>query len=88
MIFALLVDGVAGLFNFLIQFFPLANSSVVAYVTDQIVEFRALMVQANWIFPVADFFSVVSMVFLVESVYWLFKGIKYILSILTLNLVR
>jgi len=88
MFFTISIDAALGILNNLIQFFPLADSTIVASIDDQLTIFRNFISSMNWLFPVSDFFTAVTAIFLIESVLLSYKIIRYILSVLTLNVVK
>lgn len=80
MFWSMLASATTSLLSYFLTFFPYADEDVVDLIDVQLDAFRGYLAGANWIFPVGDFFTLLSAVFLIESIYWIYRFSRYILN--------
>jgi len=88
MIFKSVIDAVYNLFAYFIGLFPDANEQVVDIMVNGIYDVKTYMVDFNWILPIDTlFFAVNVMIVAIYAVIFI-KTVRWILSIITVNLIH
>lgn len=72
----------------ILQFLPFADPAVISQIDSGLTPFKNYLAGADWFFPMATFFTVVSMVFVIESVILLFKLIHWLAKTLSAGFVH
>ena len=83
-----LVSVIVDVLREVIQLFPLADSETLSLYTDQINSFRDLMAGANWLFPVGDFFTLLSAIVTIELSIFTFRLTKFIIKNVSFGLFK
>jgi hypothetical protein len=83
MILALLSLFSINLLAFITSLFPAVDSNILASITNFSAPFRARIVYANYFFPIPTFFTILSIVFALEVVYFWIRIGAFGLRILT-----
>lgn len=78
----------AQLLAVIVSLFPQADSSTVTSITNSTDSFRSYISAANWIFPVDTFFTVLGIFILIESAWFGWKFIRWILSIISVGILK
>lgn len=83
------LTAVAGvLIEAVISLFPLADAATVTQIATQWTQFRSSLSAVDYLFPTSFFFALVSSVFIIEGSIFTFKVVRYVLSHITLGLVK
>lgn len=88
MFFSMIASAVTSILSIFVNFFPAVDPEVVDLITLRLTDFRETLASANWIFPVGEFFTILSAVFVIEALYWVFKFIRYLLSNISLGFLK
>lgn len=87
-IFSILSDYSYSLLSALIGIFPSADSGMISNIHNNTVIFRDMFQSFEYIFPATLFFTVLAFVITVESLMFLFKASRWILSIISVGVVK
>jgi hypothetical protein len=80
MIWNSIITGVLALLTVFINLFPIADSGVLAQISGSVAPFKAFLANADWLFPIQQFFIILQVVITLEAgivafkiLHWLFK---------------
>jgi len=88
MIFNFIIDAMFSLFSWAINLFPDANPAVATFIQHAIYNIKLPLAAWNWIFPVDDFYFCLNVMFVLLLAQLTFTTVRWILSIVTLNLIH
>jgi len=74
--------------DILLSFFPTADAGTITAITSQLAPFKTAIAAANWFFPVDTFFSLLSIVFVVEFGIFTYKFVKFLVKNVSLGFFR
>lgn len=74
--------------NFVLSFLPQANPAHVAKISEQLQPLKTTVASAGWFFPVSDFFTILGIVFTIESFLFLYKFVKFIVKNVSMGFIR
>jgi len=63
-----------------VELFPLADENTLSLYTEKVELFRSYLAQANWLFPVSDFFTILSAILTIEFALFTYRFVKFIVK--------
>lgn len=88
MILNLLATPLLGLLSLFLSLFPTADPAKVSQLTSQLTAFRSSLAAMDWILPVGTFFTFLGLVFLIETSYFTYRFFKWVISTLSIGLLK
>lgn len=88
MIWNSIISVIIAVFNFLIGLFPIADPLVTTRLTATITPFKTFMSGADWLFPVTDFFTILTIIMTVEAGILLIKILHWIVKNISAGFVK
>ena len=78
-----IIQSILAVFNLLLGLLPLADANVTTRLTASIIPFKTYMSNADWLFPVQDFFTILTIIMTIEAgivlikiLHWIAKNIS------------
>lgn len=88
MIWNIIINSILVVFDILISAFPIADTAVLTYIANGLSPFKTAISGANWLFPVAPFFQVISYVLAIEGIILTIKLLHWIVKNITVGFVK
>lgn len=88
MIFDALSSFIFFVLNGFLSLLPLSDSAITTGISSQLTSFRSNIAVINWLFPVDTFFSLLGMVFAVESLYFSYKAIRWVIGAISFGFIK
>jgi len=77
MIFESLVAWIVSICTFLLTFLPETDIDTINFINSGVLDFRSRLAQADWVFPVNTFLTVMTFFLTIEFIILVFKLIKF-----------